>query len=126
MPTYAYECPDEHVHEEFHDMKSFPRAIECPTCGKEAQKVINWQGGMLFEGDLPTGENIKRQEADEKIMQKAQVARRMKYHGKVPMQETIHAKDVDLAKVTERDLPPIVPGSKPVKGLTPNDLGADV
>ncbi|NIN69121.1 MAG: hypothetical protein GTO63_31425 [Anaerolineae bacterium] len=126
MPQYLYECPDEHQTEQWHKMSDFPREIDCPECGATAIKIVNWRGPMLYGENLPTGELIKRQEEDETIMQKAQVARRMRYHGTVPKDAKIHLKDVDLAKVVERELPPITPGSKPVKGVTPDDLGSKV
>jgi hypothetical protein len=41
------------------------------------------------------------------VFEKATVARRMKYHGKVPTEERIGFKDVDLSTVSDARLPPI-------------------
>lgn len=50
MPTYDYRCPDGHEFERFQRMSDDPRA-ECPTCGKEAERVISGGAGFLFKGE---------------------------------------------------------------------------
>lgn len=49
MPTYEYRCPDGHHFELFQKMSDEPRAA-CPTCGKEAQRMLSAGAGLLFKG----------------------------------------------------------------------------
>jgi putative FmdB family regulatory protein len=49
MPTYEYRCPDGHRFELIQKMSEEPRA-SCPTCGKEAQRLLSAGAGLLFKG----------------------------------------------------------------------------
>ena len=53
MPTYSYECPDGHKHEEFEPITA-PAKRPCPVCGKIMQRLITGGGGVLWKGGSPT------------------------------------------------------------------------
>lgn len=50
MPTYEYRCPKGHEFERFQRMSDDPVA-DCPTCGKEAERLLSAGAGFLFKGD---------------------------------------------------------------------------
>jgi len=49
MPTYEYRCPEGHEFEEFQKM-SDPPVATCPTCGKEAERLLSAGAGLIFKG----------------------------------------------------------------------------
>jgi len=49
MPTYEYRCPKGHEFEVFQRMSDDPVA-PCPTCGKDAERLISAGAGLLFKG----------------------------------------------------------------------------
>jgi len=86
---------------------SDPRHETCPSCGRKTlYRLIGAGGGVLFPDGAP-GQDLRRKNENKTAFDKATVARRMKSHGKVPMEERIDFKDVDLAKVNNVRLPPI-------------------
>ena len=51
MPTYEYRCPDGHDFEKFYRKISDASAeVECPTCGKRAERRMSAGAGLLFKG----------------------------------------------------------------------------
>jgi putative FmdB family regulatory protein len=51
MPTYEYRCPDGHEFEHFYRTISAATAeLECPVCGKTAQRKMSGGSALLFKG----------------------------------------------------------------------------
>ena len=51
MPTYEYRCPDGHEFEHFYRTISGASAeLECPVCGKTAQRRLSGGSGLVFKG----------------------------------------------------------------------------
>src|SRR5881394_2576129 len=51
MPTYEYRCPEGHEFERFYRKISDASAqVECPECGKVAERKMSVGGGLLFKG----------------------------------------------------------------------------
>jgi hypothetical protein len=71
-------------------------------------RLIGAGGGVIFKGGAP-GQNERRQREDALMFEKAKIARRLKGHGKVPMNAQIKARDVDLShhKNNTANLPPL-------------------
>jgi putative FmdB family regulatory protein len=49
MPTYEYRCPDGHAFEKVQRITDKAGA-KCPTCGKQAQRLISGGAGLVFKG----------------------------------------------------------------------------
>jgi putative FmdB family regulatory protein len=50
MPTYEYRCPRGHAFEKFYQrIRSHPTA-KCPTCGRQARRLISGGAGLVFKG----------------------------------------------------------------------------
>jgi predicted nucleic acid-binding Zn ribbon protein len=99
MPTYEFQCDAEHeVIEQFYNINDVPRILPCPhkMCKMPAKRLIGCGAAAIFKGDWP-GKTLTRTEENQTLTEKAQIARRMKRSGKVPMDAVIHAKDVDRA-----------------------------
>lgn len=118
MPTYKYQCNEETCGYTFDDLQqmSDPAHTRCPKCERYTlQRLIGAGGGILFPDGAP-GQTVRRSVEDQTAFDKAAVARRMKAQGKVPMEERIDFKDIDLAKVNNVRLPPIrIPKTKSKK-----------
>ena len=51
MPTYEYRCPDGHEFTRFNKTISAGLSeLECPECGKVAQRQLSAGGGLVFKG----------------------------------------------------------------------------
>ena len=51
MPTYEYRCPEGHEFEKFfRTISGAPTAVNCPTCGKPAERQLSGGAGLLFKG----------------------------------------------------------------------------
>ena len=51
MPTYEYRCPEGHEFEKFfRTISGAPTAVNCPTCGKIAERQLSGGAGLLFKG----------------------------------------------------------------------------
>jgi putative FmdB family regulatory protein len=51
MPTYDFRCPDGHEFEHFFASIGRSKAVmPCPTCGREAQRLISGGAGFAFKG----------------------------------------------------------------------------
>jgi putative FmdB family regulatory protein len=51
MPTYEYRCPQGHEFEKFfRTISGAPTAVNCPTCGKLAERQLSGGAGLLFKG----------------------------------------------------------------------------
>ncbi len=51
MPTYDFRCPDGHEFERFYRKLSDAQSqVECPTCGKLAERLISGGAGLSFKG----------------------------------------------------------------------------
>jgi putative FmdB family regulatory protein len=51
MPTYEYRCPSGHDFEKFYrSIGSAPREVQCPECGKVAERLLSSGAGLLFKG----------------------------------------------------------------------------
>ena len=51
MPTYEYRCPEGHEFEHFFTTISRSKEVmPCPTCGKDAQRLVSGGAGLLFKG----------------------------------------------------------------------------
>ena len=51
MPTYEYRCPEGHEFEKFfRTISGAPTAVNCPTCGKVAERQLSGGAGLLFKG----------------------------------------------------------------------------
>jgi len=50
MPTYEYRCPKGHVFEKFFQTMNDKRRVRCPTCGKNADRIISGGAGLVFKG----------------------------------------------------------------------------
>ena len=51
MPTYEYRCPEGHETERFfRKMSDATSEIECPVCGKPANRKVSGGAGLLFKG----------------------------------------------------------------------------
>jgi putative FmdB family regulatory protein len=49
MPTYEYRCPNGHAFEKVQKITDKVRA-KCPTCGKQAERLISGGAGLVFKG----------------------------------------------------------------------------
>ena len=51
MPTYGFRCPDGHEFDRFYKtISGAPATIECPECGKTAERQIHGGAGLAFKG----------------------------------------------------------------------------
>jgi putative FmdB family regulatory protein len=51
MPTYEFRCPDGHDFEKFYrSISAAPREVECPVCGKIAERQLSAGAGLVFKG----------------------------------------------------------------------------
>jgi putative FmdB family regulatory protein len=51
VPTYEYRCPDGHEFEHFfRTISSASAELECPTCGKKAERKVSGGSALLFKG----------------------------------------------------------------------------
>ena len=51
MPTYEYRCPKGHDFEKFYrSISGAPAVVECPTCGKAAERMLSAGAGLVFKG----------------------------------------------------------------------------
>lgn len=51
MPTYDFRCPDGHEFERFYRKLSDAQPqVECPQCGKLADRLISGGAGLSFKG----------------------------------------------------------------------------
>jgi putative FmdB family regulatory protein len=51
MPTYEYRCPEGHEFERFYrKISDASPQVECPECGKVAERKMSVGGGLLFKG----------------------------------------------------------------------------
>ena len=51
MPTYEFRCPEGHEFERFfRKVSDAPREVECPECGKVAERILSAGAGLLFKG----------------------------------------------------------------------------
>jgi putative FmdB family regulatory protein len=51
MPTYEFQCPEGHEVERFYrTISAAPAEIECPECGKVAQRKVSGGAGLVFKG----------------------------------------------------------------------------
>ena len=51
MPTYEYRCPDGHEFEQFfRSIREGKAELECPVCGKLAQRKVSGGAGLVFKG----------------------------------------------------------------------------
>lgn len=71
MPTYEYRCPEGHDFEKFFSRISEAAAeLECPECGKIAERRISGGAGLLFKGSgfylTDYGRNAHRKSAPDK------------------------------------------------------------
>jgi putative FmdB family regulatory protein len=51
MPTYEFRCPAGHGFEKFwRKISDAPTSVECPTCGRTAERKVSAGAGLLFKG----------------------------------------------------------------------------
>lgn len=50
MPTYEYRCPAGHQFEKFFPTMHDKRRERCPTCGRQAERIISGGAGLVFKG----------------------------------------------------------------------------
>lgn len=51
MPTYEFRCPNGHDFEKFYrSISSAPGEVECPVCGKMAERQLSGGAGLVFKG----------------------------------------------------------------------------
>src|ERR1043166_445511 len=51
MPTYEYRCPEGHEFERFYrKISDASPQVECPECGKIAERKMSAGAGLLFKG----------------------------------------------------------------------------
>jgi putative FmdB family regulatory protein len=51
MPTYEYRCPEGHEFERFYrKISDAAPQVECPECGKVAERKMSAGAGLLFKG----------------------------------------------------------------------------
>ena len=51
MPTYDFRCPEGHEFEHFFSSIGRSKALmPCPTCGKEAERLVSGGAGLVFKG----------------------------------------------------------------------------
>lgn len=51
MPTYEFRCPNGHEFEKFYrSISGAPMEVACPTCGKNAERLMSAGGGLVFKG----------------------------------------------------------------------------
>ena len=51
MPTYEFRCPNGHDFEKFYrSISAAPGEVECPVCGKMAERQVSGGAGLLFKG----------------------------------------------------------------------------
>lgn len=51
MPTYEFICPEGHDFEKFfRSMSGAPLQLECPICGKIAERKVSGGSGLVFKG----------------------------------------------------------------------------
>jgi putative FmdB family regulatory protein len=51
MPTYEFRCPSGHEFEKFYrSISGAPMEVACPTCGKNAERLMSAGGGLVFKG----------------------------------------------------------------------------
>lgn len=98
MPIYVYRCDKCKGWAEIglSIKEDIPRALQC-ECGGVLGRVYT-PPGLVFKGEDWPSQDVKRKDEDDRIFTRARIARRMKASGKVPMEETIKAKDVDPSK----------------------------
>lgn len=88
---------------------SDPKFTTCRECGEATLcRLIGAGSGFLIEGD-DTDISRRKKREDTKIYRKAQLARRMKYHGVCKPDEHITVKDVKEERYDH--LPAITPPS---------------
>jgi hypothetical protein len=84
----------------------------CSECEEGSlRRLVGAGGGFLIKGEGTDLARRKKKE-DDKMYRKAQLARRMKYHGVCKTDEVINKDDVKEEKYDK--LPPIAPPSVPV------------
>ena len=69
MPTYEYRCPDGHEFEHFFStIGGSKELMPCPTCGRDAQRLISGGTAFLFKGSgfyiTDYGKDGKKSERD--------------------------------------------------------------
>ena len=51
MPTYGFRCPEGHEFDRFYKtISAAPATVECPECGKQAERQLHGGAGLLFKG----------------------------------------------------------------------------
>ena len=51
MPTYEFRCPNGHDFEKFYrSISAAPGEVECPVCGKVAERQLSGGAGLVFKG----------------------------------------------------------------------------
>jgi putative FmdB family regulatory protein len=50
MPTYEYKCPAGHLFEKVFPTMHDRRREKCPTCGRQAERLISGGTGLVFKG----------------------------------------------------------------------------
>jgi len=100
MPSYEYQCQTcGEKQEHFFSMKEVDKKkVKCSKCKKKMERLITGGSGFILKGTGWPGQDISRETANDKVVTKARIARRMKNSGKIPMEERIAEKDVDPAK----------------------------
>jgi putative FmdB family regulatory protein len=76
MPTYEFRCPSGHSFERFYrNMADAARELECPECGKLAERQMSGGAGLVFKGSgfylTDYGRNAHRNEGAGKPTEKA-------------------------------------------------------
>lgn len=71
MPTYGFRCPEGHEFDRFYKTISAAQAtVECPECGKTAERQLHGGAGLLFKGSgfylTDYGKNAHRPDAKPK------------------------------------------------------------
>lgn len=71
MPTYEYRCPEGHEFEKFYSrIADSQPELECPECGKLAERRISGGAALLFKGSgfylTDYGRNAHRKSPPEK------------------------------------------------------------
>ena len=71
MPTYGFRCPEGHEFDRFYKtMSAVPAQVECPACGKSAERQLHGGAGLLFKGSgfylTDYGKNAHRPDAKPK------------------------------------------------------------
>jgi putative FmdB family regulatory protein len=69
MPTYEYRCPEGHEFEHFFStIGGSKEMMPCPTCGRDAQRLISGGTAFLFKGSgfyiTDYGKDGKKSERD--------------------------------------------------------------